>query len=85
MTTQAGLLVVGGGTGDAGPGAPLKAWTFARGAWTELPGTGPTLRVGMGVAYDIERCKLVLFGGAMPNGPSCNELWEFDAGGWWRP
>jgi len=41
--------------------------------------------VGMGVAYDMERRKLVLFGGAIPNGPASNELWEFDAGGWRRP
>jgi hypothetical protein len=85
VSTETGLLVVGSGTGEVAPGAPLKVWKFAAAAWSELRGTGPVLRVGMGVAYDIERRKLVLFGGAVPNGPAANELWEFDADGWRRP
>jgi hypothetical protein len=78
------LLVVGAGTGDAGPGSPLRVWKFAGGSWSELPGTGPTSRVGQGVAYDAARRKLVLFGGALPNGPASTELWEHDGSAWAR-
>ena len=84
VNSGTGLLVVGAGTGDAGPGTPLKVWRFSGGVWSELPGTGPTLKVGQGVAWDAARRQLVLFGGGVPDGPASNELWEFDESVWRR-
>ena len=84
VNSASGLLVVGPGTGNAGPGTPLKVWRFAGGSWSELPGSGPTLKVAQGVVYDAARRKLVLFGGGVPDGAPSNELWEFDESGWTR-
>jgi len=80
VSAESGLLVVGGGTGAVALGAPLKVWRFTGSGWSELPGTGPTVKVGSWVAYDVARRKLVLFGGAIPDGTASSELWEFDEG-----
>ena len=83
--TGTGLLVVGAGTGEAGPGSPLKVWRFAGGTWSELPGAGPPqggagcrLRCGTPQAGVVRRSRAKRASRPI-------ELWEFDESGWRRP
>ena len=62
-------------------------WEWNGTAWTLVPATGPSPRVGFGLAYDSIRRKLVLTGGkrydaATDKSVWLNDLWEYAGGVW---
>ena len=80
--------------GDGSPmlvGAPLEGgrgtlgvWLWRGARWIRVDsGTGPPVRVGQGMAYDVARKRLVLFGGSDPTtNRTAADTWEFDGRRW---
>ena len=73
------MLLYGGCSSGFGPCPQGDLWSFdlANNKWTEItsnPRPAPRQRYGM--AFDENRKKLVLFGGA--GGPPLNDTWEYD-------
>ena len=63
--------------------APLfdDTWEFDGTAWTQVRGTGPSPRLGAGVAYDSKRSRVILFGGGNHE-RVFNDLWTWDGASW---
>lgn len=82
-------VVLFGGFGEAGVDAPTTAqtWEWDGNRWTmaaELPALKS--RLGPGMAYDIARGRVVLFGGALyASGPQMADTWEWDGATWAQP
>ncbi len=73
-------------------------WAWTGSAWTKLLATGPSGRERYGLAYDMGRDRVVLFGGrastgTCPGGPAsdendvalgwlCNDTWELSGSTW---
>jgi hypothetical protein len=77
VAEQDRLYVFGGQPGTYS--APLDDfWAFRVGdnQWTQLPGPGPSARMGARIAHDKRRGKLVLGAGAFEGAPT--DTWEFD-------
>ena len=60
-------------------GTPLPAQP---GYWTERPVTGPSGRVGHGMAYDSLRGVTVLFGGGINSSQNLGDTWEWNGSSW---
>lgn len=71
------MLLVGPGTGGMG------LWSLESGGWSAVPVTGVTApaRADAGIAYDVLRDRVVLFGGGTP-AQLLDDVWEFDGAEW---
>ncbi len=76
--------------GDAGPPSPLwplslaDTWSWNGVSWQQLAVNGPA-RAGMGMAYDSERDRVVVFGGVRSTGATLsalNDTWEWNGVRW---
>ena len=69
--------------GEGGASVCGYLWEFDGDEWTLLAADGPSGRTGFGLTYDLERERLVLFGGvgSIAFGPT----WEWDRGRRSRP
>jgi len=79
---QRALLVVTGGYDPTVTNIQIWSWDGA--AWTLLSDDGPSARSYPGLAYDSDRDRVVLFGGAVAPGGVTGppELWEWDRAAW---
>jgi hypothetical protein len=75
-------------SGDGNVSGNVDTWDLdaAMSTWTNrqpTPASGPSMRGGIGAAYDVARARTVLFAGYGGSG-SFNDLWEWngDAGTW---
>lgn len=55
---------------------PTDTWEWNGDLWTRRTISGPIGRIGHGMAYDISRNAIVLFGGYSPFGSIRGETWE---------
>lgn len=61
-------------------------WEWNGSAWQPLPQTsGPPVRRLAGMAFDIARDRMVLFGGIGPNNTLLADTWEWDGTAWSSP
>lgn len=77
-------LVLFGGYRGVGPNRVRlgDTWEFDGSRWKELhPNRSPSPRNGAGMAYDVDRRRVVLFGGS--GGPNA-DTWEWDGSSWDR-
>ena len=58
-----------------------KTWEWDGHTWRSFTGTGPGEREGALMAYDVDRAKVVLFGGAIDMEVK-SDTWEWDGEGW---
>jgi hypothetical protein len=59
-----------------------ETWQWDGSSWTEIAiGGGPPGRADHGMAYDVRRKRIVLFGGASEY-QTFNDFWEFDGTAW---
>ena len=65
-------------------GTTLGVWAWREARWVRLDsGSGPSVRVGQGVAYDGARKRIVLFGGSdQATSQPVGDTWEFDGRRW---
>jgi len=56
-------------------------WQWDGTEWTEIADSGPSARSGVGMVYDSNRSRVVLFGGVGANGV-LGDTWEFDGQAW---
>ena len=79
-----GVVLLFGGTGDAGGTAETWAWDGA--SWAPLyPVTRPPPRVGAVMAYDGVNERIVLYGGCLPGPQNClpaYDTWTWDGTTW---
>jgi N-acetylneuraminic acid mutarotase len=63
-------------------------WSYSTGQWTKLePATAPPVRTFAGAAYDMDRNRVVLYGGSQVSADSTTavnlyDTWEFDGTDW---
>jgi cysteine-rich repeat protein len=50
--------------------------------WVQLPSGGPSVRSNFAMAYDSDRERVVLFGGADAVGNALGDTWEWNGAGW---
>ena len=82
--SQRGRVVLfGGQVFGNGSRIPLgDTWEWDGATWTELsPSTAPVARFGHAMAYDSQRGRVVLFGGADASGAR-DDVWEWDGTNW---
>lgn len=74
------IVLRGGGTL---PGQPLFAdtWEYDGTNWTEIPGAGPSERVGAAMVYDAAGERVLLFGGGTWS-PYYDDMWSWDGTTW---
>jgi MYXO-CTERM domain-containing protein len=69
------------------PKQDVWEWDGGAGAWTErtMSGSKPTARYGFAMGYDVDRARVVVFGGSNISGPDPrDDTWEWDgATGTW--
>ena len=51
-------------------------------AWTQVADSGPDPRWGHQLAFDVERSRIVLFGGEAAGAALCGDTWEWDGVAW---
>ncbi len=56
-------------------------WVLQNGAWSLLPGTGPSPRADAAMAYDRRRDRMVLYGGRIAGGDA-GDTWVLDGNTW---
>ena len=61
-----------------------ETWRFDGDSWNLLATGGPTILAGHGIASDVLRERIVLFGGVFADGTYSNETWEFNGVSWAR-
>lgn len=61
-----------------------ETWIFDGTNWSQRATSGPAARFGFALAFDPQRQRAVLFGGADLNGNLLDETWEFDGTTWTR-
>ncbi|MFN6193028.1 MAG: hypothetical protein ACK5BN_04295, partial [Planctomycetota bacterium] len=61
-----------------------ETWRFDGDSWNLLATGGPTILAGHGIASDVLRERIVLFGGVFADGTSSTETWEFNGVSWAR-
>ncbi len=57
-------------------------WTYARGIWSQLSGSGPSPRWYSSMTYDARDGVVVLFGGSVGQNSPVNDTWSFAHGQW---
>lgn len=63
-------------------------WKFSPSGWSVLASSGPEPRIDSAAAYDIDRSRIVLFGGSNQDGcqegagASCAYTWEWNGNAW---
>ena len=57
-------------------------WVWDGTEWTQEQDSGPTGRAGHKLAYDVERDRIVLFGGFVLPARNVNDTWEYDGTRW---
>jgi hypothetical protein len=69
--------------GFASRGQPIHddTWTWDGAEWARLDVRGPSARGAMGMAYDEERQRTVLFGGSTATSQH-GDTWEWDGSRW---
>jgi hypothetical protein len=81
------LVLFGGQDGDAGH-ALGDTWEYDGTAWTQImPASSPPARGFAGMAYEIERRRIVLFGGhdlSQTQAQGFGDTWEWDGTKWTR-
>ena len=95
--SERGRAVLFGGSGNDPNTAFGDTWEFDGAKWERVATSGPPARVHhamqydpslkrvVGLAYDVKRDVLVLFGGGDPNGSALYaDTWEFDGTTWRR-
>lgn len=82
-----GRAILFGGTDSSAYFADVWEWNGAASVWTDRTpcaagGPQPAPRANPGVAFDLDRGKLVVFGGEISGAPvaAAPELWEWDSG-----
>jgi hypothetical protein len=87
---RGGLLMFGGIPADRGGTWPADTWGLRSGAWKHVATKGPPARGRAGLACDVRRRRVVLFGGvSAPSGPSqaqtfLDDTWTWDGDRWHR-
>ncbi|MEZ4365466.1 MAG: kelch repeat-containing protein [Kofleriaceae bacterium] len=88
--TPDGLLLYGGTDSitpipePPGGGEAQQTWRHGAGGWADVsPGTRPSARRDLPLAYDAWRGRLVAFGGRVDATTYLAETWEF-VGDWWE-
>ena len=77
------VCVLFGGNLATGTGQLLgDTWRWDGTAWTEILDSGPSARCAHGTAFDSNRNRVVLFGGALGVGTPLGDTWEFDGTAW---
>jgi MYXO-CTERM domain-containing protein len=80
-----GKLVLFGGDVEADPFVTNATWEWDGTNWTEMsPASSPPARYGCTMVYDIERSKIVMFGGMNWNSSNFlfGDTWEWDGTNW---
>jgi hypothetical protein len=81
-----GQLVLFGGNPGTGAPAPADTWTYDGTAWKKLtPAQSPSARNDAPMVYDVDKHRLVLFGGqGLGDGQSgaLNDTWTWDGTTW---
>ena len=57
-------------------------WEWDGADWTQVEDTGPVGRSGHVLAYDSNRSRIVLYGGAVSDGTPRGDTWEWDGASW---
>jgi hypothetical protein len=82
--TNRKVTVLFGGIGTAGISGmnviPGDTWQWDGSDWTQLSESGPTARASHAMAFDSNRNRIVLFGGAST--VTLGDTWEFDGQDW---
>lgn len=79
------IALVAAQTPEASPNPRYRVWLWLSNRWIERGEPGPAARVGHGLAFDPQRRRIVLFGGAAEGaGQSFDDVWEFDGNAWRR-
>jgi hypothetical protein len=83
-----GMLLFGGAgapflPGTSAPTARNDTWRFTAGVWQQLtPATSPSPRYSMGMASDLSRSVVVVFGGVTAMTGPYDETWEWNGSNW---
>ncbi|MEK7393278.1 MAG: kelch repeat-containing protein, partial [Fibrobacterota bacterium] len=88
MVYYNGEIFMFGGDGAVGFGAPNnETWVWNGGAWSQLATSGPSRRYHHGMAVDVNRERVVLFGGKTTACSYCylDDTWEWDGNLWMQP
>ena len=73
------VLLLGGG--DQAFLSDMWSWDGVK--WTHIGESGAPARSGLGGAYDLQRNRLVVFGGVeKPGGTAITDTWEWDGPTW---
>ncbi|HEX7837549.1 MAG TPA: kelch repeat-containing protein [Kofleriaceae bacterium] len=81
--TRSTTTMMFGGLDGAGARCLDDTWTWDGSAWRQAePTRSPPPRMDHAMAYDLERARTVLFGGADLAGPYLDDTWEWDGTGW---
>jgi hypothetical protein len=59
-----------------------KTWGWDGTTWRELSATGPSPRIGSGIAYDAARREVVLFGGTGESFTHTGDTWLWNGRAW---
>jgi hypothetical protein len=74
------VLVIHGGLQDQSNFD--ETWEWDGQVWTQFKNTGPGAREGALMAFDMDRAKMVLFGGSTPELEIQGDTWEWDDQTW---
>jgi hypothetical protein len=71
--------VVFGGLTTVNLDDPLvnDTWEWDGALWRQIQDMGPSRRTGAAMAYDVNRNRMVLFGGFGPNEARYSDTWEY--------
>lgn len=78
------LIVLFGGVGKPNKiyADNKDTWTWDGSTWKELGRHGPAARNAHGMAYDIARRRVVMYGGGVTFGSLFSDTWEWDGKRW---
>ena len=77
------VVLFGGLVGQVHGGTYLgDTWEYDGTTWTSKATSGPSARMSASLAFDTERSKIVLFGGAGTDGAPLGDVWDWDGAAW---
>jgi len=75
------VVLVWGYAAAPDSGVQMETWEWDGDDWLKRQVSGPPGRVATGLAYDVDRQKVVLYGGLAPTS-AYSDTWEWDGSAW---